>query len=300
PFWIGDRYFSLEDISLIRETLRRFRRLSRPEVAATLCENLPWTTATGAPRLAACHKLLAAIEAAQWMPVPPKSAPRSSGRPAADRRGIPLPPTALTARLPDVQPIVVTPVDPADMPVWNATMATYHPLGYLQAFGARQQYWIWSLAGPEPVRLGGLLFAAAAQKLQARDAWIGWDATTCARFRARIVNNSRFLILPGVHVPHLASHVLGLTARRIREDWRVRYGFAPVLLETFVEHPWRGTCYAAANWQRVGETTGRGRNSRTMHPELPKKTIWLYPLVRNWRRALQVPWPRPITPREVD
>jgi hypothetical protein len=136
---------------------------------------------------------------------------------------------------------------------------------------------------------------AAAQKLQARDTWIGWDATIRARCRARIVNNSRFLILPSVHIPHLASHVLGLTARRIRADWQARYGFAPVLLETFVEQPWRGTCYAAANWECVGVTAGRGRNSRTKEAILPKRAIWMYPLVHNWRRALEAPWPTPVT-----
>lgn len=294
PFWIGDRYFSLGDIALIENTLRRFRRLSRPELVATLCENLPWTTATGAPRLAACRKLFDAIDAAEWMVLPPKR-PTRRGRPAADRQGVPIPDVPIATTLAQVQPIAVTPVDRGDLPVWNATMATYHPLGYQQAFGARQQYWILSLAGSEPVRLGALLFAAAAQKLQDRDAWIGWDATTRARFRARIVNNSRFLILPSVHIPHLASHVLGLAARRIRADWRARYGFAPVLLETFVEQPWRGTCYAAANWANVGVTAGRGRNSQTKHAILPKKTIWLYPLVRSWRRDLEAPWPTPRT-----
>ncbi len=294
PFWIGGRYFSLEDIALIRDTLRRFRRLSRPELVATLCENLPWTTPTGAPRLDACGKLLDEIDAALWMPVPPKRASRG-GRPSAYRQGEPIPDVAITANLAAVKPIVVTPVDPIDLPVWNATVATYHPLGYQQAFGARQQYWIESLAGPEPVRLGGLLFAAAAQKLQSRDAWIGWDATTRGRFRPRIVNNSRFLILPSVHVSHLASHVLGLAARRIRTDWLARYGFAPVLLETFVEQPWRGTCYAAANWTCVGMTAGRGRNSLTQHATLPKKAIWMYPLVRSWRRDLEAPWPAPRT-----
>ncbi len=90
PFWIGDRYFSLDDIALIQNTLRRFRRLRRPELVATLCENLPWTTAMGAPRLAACRKLLDAIEEAQWMPVPP-----NGPRDGADR-----PPTTKATRSP--------------------------------------------------------------------------------------------------------------------------------------------------------------------------------------------------------
>lgn len=224
------------------------------------------------------------------MPVPPKQGRRVRG-PRAERQGDPIPPVAIQASLHGMQPIAVTPVGEADLPTWNATMATYHPLGYQRAFGARQPYWILSHAGSEPIRLGGLLFATAAQKLRARDTWIGWDAQARAQFRDRIVNNSRFLILPSVRVPHLASHVLGLVARRIRADWEARYGFPPVLLETFVEAPWRGTCYDAANWHYLGMTTGRGRTGEGRRVTLPPKAIWMYPLVRGWRRNLVAPWP---------
>lgn len=291
PFWIGDRYFSPDDIALLRETLRRFHRLSREEMVATLCENLAWIAPNGKPRRGACRELLAAIAATHWMPVPPARPHRASGRGGRERQGAPIPRVALQAPLRAVQPVRLVPVEEADQPVWAATMATYHPLGYQRAFGARQQYWIVSQAGPEPVRLGSLLFATAAQKLAARDTWIGWDAPTRAQFRARIVNNSRFLIVPGVEVPHLASHVLGLAVRQIRQDWQARYGFAPVLLETFVEVPWAGTCYAAANWQYLGRTVGRGRNDGRHRAAVPRKAVWVYPLTRQWQSALTAPWP---------
>jgi hypothetical protein len=212
-----------------------------------------------------------------------------------ERQGVPLAPLEINTSLAALQPIRVLPVGSTDEEKisWNATMATYHPLGYQRAFGARQHYWIVSEAGPKPQRLGGLLFSSSAKALEARDTWIGWDITTRAKFRARIINNSRYLILPGVHVPHLASHVLALTIRRIRADWQARYGFAPVLLETFVEPPNRGTCYAAANWISLGETAGRGRQDRYNNTHLPRKSIWLYPLVRHWRNALIAPWPEP-------
>ncbi len=297
PFWIGDRYFSDADLALIQDTLRRFHRLSRGELVQTLCENLPWRTPAGKPRLRACHDLLDAIEATGWMRVPPKAAP-THPVPRADTQGTPLGPVPLVAALRAVQPITVEPVPAAELPIWNATMATYHPLSFRRPFGARQHYWIWAYGGSEPIRLGALLFAAAAHKLAARDQWIGWDPAARARYRARIVNNSRYLILPGVRVPHLASHVLALAARRLRADWQVRYGFAPVLLETFVEEPWVGTCYAAANWQRLGHTTGRGRTG-TARPTLPRKSVWVYPLMRHWRTALMAPWPAPVDP-EVD
>ncbi len=90
--------------------------------------------------------------------------------------------------------------------------------------------------------------------------------------------------------PHLASHVLALATRRIRSDWEAQYGLAPVLLETFVQAPWAGTCYAAANWHRIGTTQGMGRQAIHHQVTLPRKTIWMYPLVRSWRTALTKPW----------
>ena len=298
PFWIGDRHFSETDIALLRTTILQFPNLSRAELVATLCENLPWKSLQGKPRREACHKLLDALEGTPGFRIPPK---RQGGTfPRPEHRGTPMPNLMLDASLAAIRPVVIVPVRPADRLPWNATMATYHPLGFQRACGARQAYWICSIATGTPRYLGGMLFASAAKALQARDTWIGWDAATRARFRARIVNQSRFLILPGVHVPHLASHALGLVARRIRTDWQRRYGFAPVLLETFVEVPATGTSYAAANWIRVGETVGRGRQDRYKTMHLPRKTIWLYPLVRHWRTALTAPWPPWTETEETD
>ena len=126
---------------------------------------------------------------------------------------------------------------------------------------------------PERVIPGALLFgsAAKAKAVAAREAWVGWSATERARFRWRIVNNNRFLVVPGVQVPHLASHVLGLAARRVPADWLHRYGYRPVQMETFVEAPWAGTCYRAANWQPVGTTAGRGRQDRYHEAGVPIK-----------------------------
>jgi hypothetical protein len=291
PFWIGERFFSLEDIAHIKNTVKRFGRLTRGEIVATLCENLPWLSPNGKPRLDACRQLLESMEASGFLELPAKRTNRKPATGLTEKQGTPLDRLEISASLPDLKPIRVVPVLEEERLAWNATMATYHPLGYQRAFGARQHYWIVSEAGSTPVRLGGLLFAASAKALQARDDWIGWDSVARGKFRSRIVSNSRYLILPGVHVPHLASHVLGLVARRIRADWQERYGFSPVLLETFVELPYRGTCYAAANWIQVGETVGRGRQDRYKTANLPRKSIWLYPLVHDWRKALVQPWP---------
>ncbi|WP_232070105.1 Druantia anti-phage system protein DruA [Kyrpidia spormannii] len=184
------------------------------------------------------------------------------------------------------------PVRPEERADWNATMATYHPLGYLRGIGARIQYWIRAQGPNGPVIVGAMLFGAAAKALAVRDEWIGWTAEQRRRYRPRIVNNNRFLILPGVQIPHLASHALALAARRIRADWKVRYGFEPVLLETFVEPQYPGTCYRAANWIEIGKTAGRGRQDRFFEYGTSVKSIWVYPLVRDWRKRLVEPFPQ--------
>lgn len=142
--------------------------------------------------------------------------------------------------------------------------------------------------------MGAMLFSAAARTVAAREAFIGWTPLELKRFRHRIVNNSRFLILPGVNIPHLASHVLSLAARRLRPDWLEMYGYAPVLAETFVTPPHRGTCYLAANWTYIGETAGLSRK-RAMgrKPCVPVKMMFVYPLVKNWRTELLAPAPAP-------
>jgi hypothetical protein len=139
--------------------------------------------------------------------------------------------------------------------------------------------------------LAALGFGAAAWKVAPRDRFIGWTKEEMARYRVRIVNQSRFLVLPGIEVPHLASHALALAARRVPQDWLARYGYAPVLFETFVEPPWRGTCYLAANWLALGDTAGRGRQDRANRQELTRKAIFVHPLRRDWRQALLRPLP---------
>jgi hypothetical protein len=187
-----------------------------------------------------------------------------------------------------LRPVTVDPVPLEEQPLWNATIDAHHPLGYRRPFGAHQRYWIKSKGRDI---LGAILFAAAAKALADRDAWIGWTPFERRRFLYRIVGNSRFLILPGVQVPHLASHALALATRRLQTDWQSRYGYAPVLVETFVTPPHRGTCYRAANWRYIGETGSTNRRDRLKRGHVPIKMIFAYPLVRNWRTELLAPAP---------
>jgi hypothetical protein len=135
--------------------------------------------------------------------------------------------------------------------------------------------------------LACLLFGAAAWKAKARDEWIGWTPEQREGALPRVANNTRFLVLPWVRVPHLASHLLGRVARRLDADWRLKYGHGIEVLETFVDRErFRGTCYRAAGWVPVGATAGRSRNDRHQTLSVPVKDLYLRPLHEDFRRRL--------------
>ena len=167
--------------------------------------------------------------------------------------------------------------------LFKELIATYHYLGYQQARGGQMNYLAWH--GDRPV--AGLSFGPAAFRVAARDQFIGWSNPQRQAGLARIVNNDRFLILPWVQVRHLASFVLSRCLRRLASDWQQVYRQDLALAETFIEKDrFTGCCYAAANWRCVGESSGRGRNDRFHQAALPIKTVWLYPLRRDFRRIL--------------
>jgi transposase len=276
--------FTAADLELVRWTVGRFPGLSRWELALTICENLPWKAPNGRARVHECLPLLEGLAAAGMVSLPEKRAPRPAR--VARARAQPLPPLELAASLRALRPITVEPVPASERAVWDATVAQQHALGFRGAFGAHQRYWICGVHAGRPVVLGALLFAAAARHVAVRDAWLGWTAQQRQRFRARIVANSRFLIRTGVCVPHLASHALALALRRLPSDWRRQFGYAPVVVETYVVAPWRGTCYRAANWVHLGHTTGQGRQDRRYAQGGTVREVFVRPLVPDWRQAL--------------
>jgi hypothetical protein len=163
-------------------------------------------------------------------------------------------------------------------------VAQYHYLGFSRPVGETLAYLVRDRYGRD---LACVLFGAAAWKVAARDGVIGWSAHARQRHLSRLTNNTRFLILPGVKVAHLASHILGRITRRLQQDWEAKYAHPVYLVETFVDAArFRGTCYRAANWIEIGPTQGRGRYDRTHRRGAPVKTVWLYPLVRRFRDLL--------------
>jgi len=167
----------------------------------------------------------------------------------------------------------------------RAALGQFHYLGFGGAVGENLQYVVRDGQGR---RLACLVFGAAAWKCQDRDRFIGWSAPQRQRNLGLLANNTRFLILPWVRVPHLASWSLGQVSRRLAHDWPAKYGHPLVALETFVERDrFAGTAYRAANWWAVGATTGRTRQDRHTCIQAPVKDIYLYPLRRDFREALQ-------------
>lgn len=215
---------------------------------------------------------------------PPRSVPTHLREgikpPAHTKAGDPKPP--ITQPVSKLLPIVLEEVStPSTKKLWNELIDRYHYLGYCVLRGAQLRYLIRSSHG----YVAAIGFSSAAWKTKPRDKWIGWDHKTRARNLQYVVNNSRFLILPWVKSKNLASKILGLCARQLPADWEARYGYTPVLLETFVEQQrFAGTCYKAANWIRVGQTLGLGKWNK--NEPVPVKDIFLYPLRSDFRTVL--------------
>lgn len=164
--------------------------------------------------------------------------------------------------------------------IWNTLFDSYHYLHSGPLCGAQLRYLVFS---ERFGRLGGLSFSASAWRVRCRDEFISWSEEARKHTLQLVVNNSRFLILPMVKVPGLASHVLAQCCKRLADDWQERYSYRPVLLETFIERRrFTGACYRGANWQYVGATTGRGRQGTAT----TTKDVYLYPLCNDWKPIL--------------
>jgi hypothetical protein len=284
PRFLSGRAFSAQEIYDIQETVRVFWRLSWTELVRTICEHLEWVTPAGRYRIASCSKALVRLEALGLVKLPARQACNLRAPEVVIGKETD-PDVAIVGSVRDVAPIALECVLGKErIRLWNEYVQRYHPLGYKRPFGAHQRYFI---VGRKRQRLGCLLFASSAWALAARDRWIGWSEQDRAQRLNWVVANTRFLIFPWVRVRNLASKSLSLAAQRIGQDWQVRYGYRPVLLETFVdaEH-YVGTIYKAANWICLGETQGRGRMDRHQQYLSTLKAIYVYPLVADFRPFL--------------
>ena len=275
-------------VELIDYIESKGRELSRRQLSKELCHRFNFKTSDGRLKEMAARKELAGLVRGQRLHLPDKRWPNPAGPTCQPSICLPV----LEGCLSNFGPVELVLVKKARSGLgktWNE-LASHHPLGRGPLCGAQLRYLIRSKDG---AWLGLLAFSAPAWALRDRDEWIGWKEPVRKANLTKVVCNSRFLILPGVKIPHLASHVLSRVCQRLPADWQERYGVKPVLVETFVQEPFLGTCYAAANWIKVGQTKGRGRQDvrrdRPIHP----KQIWMYPLKGNFREILNqgTAWP---------
>ena len=300
---VQGRELSAQDIGLIQGLLAEHPDWGRTRLSEELCRRWDWRNRVpgalwawrGRIKDMAARTLLLKLERAGHMRLPgPERAPRQ--RPSSNglrNRSVPVVAPAIEpigGALRELRPLSVSVVAPAsdDLRLFNGLLAGHHYLGHRNTVGENIRYLVrdWAPSGQcRPVACA--LFGSAAWKCADRDAYVGWDRDTRERNLQWLTNNTRFLILPWVVVPHLASHVLGLITRRIRADWQSKYGHPVYALETFVDRErFQGTCYRAANWLRLGATRGRTRNDREHSIRAAVKDVYLYPLVADFRQRL--------------
>jgi len=284
------RDFTPAELGLIRDLAATLP--TRAAIAAAVCDALGWHAPGGRRKDMTARVALNKMAADTLITLPPPRHGNGNGRHArhADGGGqlaLPLPPCP-AATLADLGPVTISVVDGrAASRQWNQLIRDHHYLGYTPLAGAQIRY---LAAAPAAGQIAALAFAASAWKCAPRDTWIGWDPATRSANLNLICGNARFLIRPDVAVPNLASWLLAAVTRRLPADWHARYGYAPVLAETFVETSrFTAASYRAANWTRVGRTQGRGKPDRRHEHALPVKDIYLYPLHRRWRQILTTP-----------
>ena len=283
---IQGRNLEPEELERIRELLRTHPQWSRRRLSEVVCAEWDWRNGAGRLKDMATRSLLLKLEARGLVELPARR------QKATNRMGVsyPRPPerdtTPVVGTLAELGPLDIREVsrEGAARAAFAAALAQFHYLGYRGSVGENLQYTVDDAAGR---RLACLLFSAAAWKCRVRDQVIGWTPEQRAARLHLLANNSRFLILPWVKVPHLASQVLGRVLRRLGRDWQRKYGHGLALVETFVERPrFTGTSYRAANWIPLGSTTGRSRQDRHRTLQVPVKDVYLYPLRKNFRTEL--------------
>lgn len=280
------REFSGEEIDIIRQIIASDSTLTRVSISRLVCERLNWFKVDGKVKEMSCRVALLRMQEHGLIHLPPPKGSNGNGkvRPAITSASEPGKPIMVGAG--HLRELTIKGVSvPREALLWNEIIERYHYLGYKPLPGAQMRYLIYS----QDCLLGALGFGASAWKVSDRDIFIGWSHQQREKNLHLIVNNARFLILPWVKSKNLASKLLAKVATQLPRDWEQRYGYKPVLLETFVEKErFRGTCYKAANWIYVGETKGRGKKDRYNLYAVPVKDVFLYPLIKNFRQKLSV------------
>jgi len=283
---VQGRRMATEDILRIRQLITGHPGWSRRRLSEVLCAEWDWRNGSGRLKDMATRTLLLKLEARGLIRLPERRRIPSNRMAARQAPRQTWDTTPVTGTLRELGPLTLREVstDGAARMRFTAALAEFHYLGHRGTVGENLQYMVTDNTGR---LLACLLFGSAAWKCRARDQFIGWAPERRPRHLHLLTNNTRFLILPFVRVPHLASWILGRVLRRLSADWQKKYGHAIVLVETFVERErFAGTSYQASNWIRLGATTGRSRQDRRHTLQVPAKDVYLYPLDRRFRQEL--------------
>jgi len=284
-FTYRGRTVTEKDIAFINELIAQNPDMSRWALSRELCRLWGWVQPNGALRDMVCRSLMLELHRAGHIRLPAKK--RTIRNPLVYRNKpkiIHVDQQPIQATLFDIKPLAFCQVRKSDdEQLFNSLIDRFHYLGYCHPVGEHLKYIVY--ANKRPVAC--LAWSSAARHIGSRDRFIGWPAQIRKKHLHLLAYNTRFLILPWVRVPFLASHILGRMARILPEDWNRFYSHDIYYLETFVEKDrFEGTCYKAANWIYLGDTTGRGKNDQTNRPNRSIKAVWGYPLTRDFREVL--------------
>lgn len=273
------------DVAFIRQLIEQNPTASRRRLSRLLCEAWNWVQPNGVLCDMVCRGLMLQMYRAGIIELPPVRQVNSNTLAVRNRpQPVTVDTTELFSSLGHIQPLVFVQVRRTKQEaIFNGLIEQYHYLGYTQPVGEHLKYLVYALDRP----LAAIAWSSSPRHLGSRDRFIGWSPRQRRQNIRFLAYNSRFLILPWVHVPHLASHILGRMARILPGDWESLYGHSVYFLETFIDpQRFKGTCYRAANWTVLGRTTGRGHQDHTHKPNRPIKEILGYPLSRKFRRLL--------------
>ena len=276
---------TVEDVAFIRQLIDQNPGDSRWVLSKKLCQAWGWRQPNGALRDMVCRGLMLALDRAGHIELPARK--RTPLNPLV-RRKKPTPltiePHPLQGPLSQILPLEIRQVRRTPLEaLCNGLIDQYHYLGYVQPVGEHLKYLVSFQQRP----VACLIFSSAPRHIGCRDRFIGWTPPVRRQNIHLLAYQSRFLILPWVRVPHLASHLLGHLSKVLPEDWQRLYQHPVYLLETFVDlERFRGTCYKAANWIYLGQTTGRGKDDQAHRPNRSRKAVFGYPLCRDFRRRL--------------
>lgn len=281
------RVITEDDLAFILKVIDEYRSRGRSFISRRLCEAWDWRQANGQLKDGVCRGLLLQLERKQLLTLPPRIIDINNNSTRRKRKTQPtfgFQPTPISCTLGDLGPIKLRQVRRTpEEKLFNNLIDQYHYLGYSQPVGEHLKYLVYG--GDRLVAC--FVFSSAPYAIDHRDLFIGWSPDVRDRNRHLLAYNSRFLILPWVRVPHLASHLLGRISRNISEDWQKLYNHPILWLETFVDtERFSGTCYRAANWTFLGLTSGHGTRNKSGKKETSVKAMYGYPLTRNYRARL--------------